>query len=132
MNIKLGQINSIIGALNAVGDLDLPVKISYWFARTAAQLQPEIEPFDKQRIKLLKKYSKVDKKGELILDDNQQAQLKDPEAFAEDYAKFAKEEINVKMKKISIEKLGEVNIKPAIMAALLPLFLKEGENEEDE
>jgi len=66
MKIQLGQINPIITALNKVGDLDLPVKISYWFARTVRELQPEFRLFEEQRMSLLKKYGETDEKGELV------------------------------------------------------------------
>ena len=122
MKIKAGEINTILMGLNQVGDFDLPVKISYWFARTARELQSEIEVFEGQRIKLLKKYSQVDDKGELILDKDNQAQLLDEETFKEEYIKIADGDIELKMNKIDIKALEEVNIKPKIMSLLLPLI----------
>jgi len=125
MNIKSGQISSVLMGLNKIGNLDMPVKISYWFARTASKLQPEVEVFEKRRMALLKKYSKVDAKGELILDKKDQAQLTDEDGFKEEYITIADEDIEIKMNAISVEDLGEVNINPAIITMLLPLFKEE-------
>jgi len=133
MKIQLGQIGSIIAALNNVGNLDLPVKISYWFARTAKELQREAEPFEEQRLALLKKYAKLNEEGNLAFVENKatkqrEAEFASPEnreAFEEKFEELVQEEVEIKMDPLSIETLGDIDIKPAVMVGLLPLLKEE-------
>lgn len=130
MNIKSGQISSVLTGLNKIGKIDMPVKVSYWFARIASKLQPEVEVFEGRRVELLKKYAKTDENNELVLDESDQAQLIDEDGFRKEYAEIANEDIEIKIDSISIDDLGKIDISPAIISMLLPL-LADHPSEED-
>lgn len=135
MKIKAGEISGVLDGLNQVADIDIPIKVAYWFARTAKQLQPEVQAFEQARMKLLKKHGKKDKKGELATDKNDQVQWnrpEDAEAFSKEFKELAEQEAEIKMDPISIDRLGEIDIKPEIIYKLFPLMKDDEEDKKKE
>lgn len=132
MKIKAGEISGVLDGLNQVADIDIPIKVAYWFARTAKQLQPEAQAFEEARMKLLTKYGKKDKKGELVTDKDNQVQFVDFKTFSEEFKELAEQEAEIKMDPISIDRLGEIDIKPEIIYKLFPLMKDDDEDKKKE
>lgn len=123
MKLKLGELRPIMEALPAVLDKEIPAKTAYWLARAFKQIQPEFEPFERARQKLVEKHGKryerdrkdkkgqvIEKKGELIIKDNTYP-MKDQELFNKEYNELAEQEIEIKYEPITVEQLGDAKIK---------------------
>lgn len=104
---------------------DLPVSLALQISRVLGKLQSEIAVFEKERMKLIKKYAEQDEDGQIKTDDNGNAVLADPESFSEEYREMVQEEIDVGFEpiKIDFDKLEAKDIlkKPSEVAWLLPL-----------
>lgn len=104
-SVKLGEISQ----------KQLPVKVSYAIAKNIAKLELELNIYNKQREKLIEKYSIKDEKGKTIIDENKQIKLQ--EDHLEEWNKDIKEllaiENEVDIHKFSINALEGYSMTPA-------------------
>lgn len=128
MKVKAGQAQSILAAIVAVKEARIPTNTAYWLARTGVQLDSEIKAFEKVRMDLVRQFGKKDEDGELILDDEGQADISDLEGFQAEFEELANQEFEIKMDALSVDqfedpkKPGESLLSVEIMAGLLPLI----------
>lgn len=124
MKIKTGELRKIHGGLIEILKIELPVKPSYWLARIATKVEPETATFERARMGLILKYANKNKKGELVFlkDKNgkltKEYDIKDLESFNKEFNELAEQEIEINIKPIKLDALGDVKIKPIILAQL--------------
>jgi len=113
MKIKVGEIQGLVEGLKSIIEEKLPAKASYWLARDASKLSRELQTFEQTRLKIVEKYCKRDKKGEPIIDkENNQYDMADMVAFQKEFRTIMDEEIEIDLKTIALSELGDVKIKP--------------------
>ena len=129
MKLKAGQAQPILVALAAVKAIHLPVKTSYWLARTATQLQPEVEAFEESRKKLLEQFGEHNEDGALVADDAGLVSFDDFDGFKAAFEELGEQEFEIKMEPLTLDgfagKDGTALISTEIMAGLLPLIEEE-------
>jgi hypothetical protein len=122
MIIKAGEIKHINEGLKEILNKELPVKPAYWLARIATKLEGELQTFEKARMGLINKHSKKDKDGNPAIKKNKdgkpQFDITDVEAFEKEFNELLNQEIELDIKPIKFADLGEVSIKPLILAKL--------------
>jgi len=122
MKIKAGELKIIAEGLSEILKIDLPVKPSYWLARIANKVESEMMAFETIRMNLIKKYAKKDKKGGFIFiqdkDKKQQYDISDIDAFNKEFNELFSQEIEIDVNPIKLDSLGDIKIKPLILAKL--------------
>ena len=122
MKIKAGELKIIAEGLSEILKIDLPVKPSYWLARIANKVESEMMAFETIRMNLIKKYAKKDKKGGFIFiqdkDKKQQYDISDIDAFNKEFNELFSQEIEIDVNPIKLDSLGDIKIKPVILAKL--------------
>lgn len=124
LKLKAGDIRNIGSGLIEILKIELPVKPSYWLARIANKVNSEQKAFETARMNLVKKHAKKDKKGEpLVIKDKdgkptQNYDVPDVEAFNKEFVELTEQEIEINVDPIKLEALGDIKIKPVILAKL--------------
>ncbi len=120
MKLTLGDARGITMGLPEVMKEKLPVKMSYWFARTYRELNGHMQDMEKTREKLVNehalKYKKdeKDEKGNVIakkgdnVSKNNQYIFKDPKKFEEEFKKLTEQEIEIKYNGVTLEELEKI------------------------
>ena len=117
-------------ALNVVMDKEIPAKTAYWLSKALKELGSEFEAMEKARQTLVNKYAKKDDEDQLIVEDNQYV-MEDMAAFNAEFIELAEQEIEIKYKPISVDQLGDIQIKGTDLFKLGKL-IKDDEEEENE
>jgi len=128
MKLKLGELKPIMEALPVILEEKLPVKTAYWFTRTFRDLAREFKIFNETRMKLVDRYAKRDEKGKYIVKDGRYV-MKDEKAFDREYDELAEQEIEIKFEPITIDQLGDINIKPMDLLKLGRLIKQENKDD---
>jgi len=119
MKIKVGEIRPLIEGLEEIIKIDLPVKPAYWLARYLTKIGEEAKAFDNVRVKLIDKYGKKDEKGKPIVNKKtSNYEIEDTESFAKEFGELAEQEFEIDFKPIKLADLGDIKIKPIILARL--------------
>ena len=130
MKLLLGEIRPMMEALNVVMDKEIPAKTAYWLSKALKELGSEFEAMEKARQTLVNKYAKKDDEDQLIVEDNQYV-MEDMAAFNAEFIELAEQEIEIKYKPISVDQLGDIQIKGTDLFKLGKL-IKDDEEEENE
>jgi hypothetical protein len=100
--------------LSKLSQKELPIKVSYAIAKNISKIESELKTYNKERDKLIEKYSQKDEHGKTIIDENNRIKLK--EEHLEDWDKDIKEllaiENEVDIHKFSIEALNGFSMTP--------------------
>uniref|UniRef100_A0A6M3K520 Uncharacterized protein n=1 Tax=viral metagenome TaxID=1070528 RepID=A0A6M3K520_9ZZZZ len=124
MKFKLNEIRLATEGLSEILQKELPVKTAYWLARFLSKVEAENASMEKARMNLIKKHAKKDKEGNpvFILDKDgkstSQYDIPDMEAFQNEFIELTNEEVEIDFKPIKLEQLGDINLKPIILAKL--------------
>ena len=124
MKIKAGEIRFINEGLREILEKELPVKPAYWLARFLTKLNQETESFEKARVNLVVKHAKKDKEGKPLFKKDAEGKklneydVPDMEAFNKEFLLLAEEEFEIDFKPIKLDDLGDIKIKPVILAKL--------------
>ena len=106
--------------IGAISNKELPIKVSYALAKNISKLEKELEIYNKEREKLIEKYSVKDKNNKTVIDENNQIQIKDE--CLEDWNKDIKElqdiEVEIDIHKFKLEELNGYNMTPAELMAI--------------
>lgn len=72
MIIKLSnnQIVNDAAALGAISQKNLPIKVSYALAKNIGKIEGELQIYNKEKQKLIDKYSIKDEEGKPLIEDN--------------------------------------------------------------
>jgi len=122
MKLTLKEINDteFIKAVNTVLSTPLPAVASWNFCKIANSLQSEQLEFEKIRIGTLKKYSKLNEKCEIDLDENNVAKFESEEnkkKYQEELEQLLKQEVEIAT--IEFTTFGsEVLIEPKVFMIL--------------
>lgn len=107
-------------AIGTISNKELPIKVSYALAKNIAKLDKEIEIYNKERQKLIDKYSVKNADGKTVIDENNQIKIQDK--FLDDWNKDIKElqdiEVEIDIHKFKLEELNGYNMTPAELMAI--------------
>jgi len=119
MKIKLGELKLKHDGIAEILNVPLPVKTAYWLSKWAVRLESELLVFDKLRLELIRKHAKsLDVDGNPTRLEGSNQYNVDYEAFAEEYTPLANEEVEIDLRPIKLEALGDVQVSPGTMAKL--------------
>lgn len=106
-------------------DWDLPIGLSLQLTRMIDKIYQEHASIEKQRMKILKNHCLLDEQGNVVPDEEGNAQIEDMEGFSKEFKELLEQEVEVDIKplKIDFEKLEEKGVvkKPSEISWLLPL-----------
>jgi len=70
MKLSNERIVNDANVLGAISQKNLPIKVSYAIAKNIAKIEAEIKIYNKERQKLIEKYSVKDEEGKPLIEDN--------------------------------------------------------------
>lgn len=111
MELTNKQIIEALSVRKDVGNIDLPVKLSYRLAKNFHKLEHEAEIIAAEEIKLVEKYSDKDEDGNLIPAQNGTYKCARYKEFDTEHKKLMDIITNVEIMLIPINDLLEYNIK---------------------
>lgn len=101
---------AFIETLSKIFNANLPVKVAYRLGKIQKLLAEESERYEELRVKLVKKYAKVDEDGEFIANELGNVQI--DETKFDEFSKEMQELLNIEIDtpKISIDDLDGIDI----------------------
>lgn len=75
MKLTNRKIVSDAGLLGCLAHKQFPIKVSYAISKNIAQIEKELEIYNKERQKLLDKYCVKNEKGENLIDENNKLEI---------------------------------------------------------
>jgi hypothetical protein len=108
MKITLGEIRLVEPALKMFNQREMPIGLSYKLAKLYKKFFEECQAVEAERIKLIKSLSsgEEDEQGNFVVLPEKTAE------FREKFEELLKTETTIEFETISIEELGDINIKP--------------------
>jgi len=120
MKITNKELINDIGVLRDISQKQLPVKISYAIAKNIAKVDAELKIYNKERQKLINKYSEKGEDGKPRINENNQYRIK--KECLEDWNKDIQELLSISVEldvfTFSVDLLDGFNISPAEMGVL--------------
>ena len=117
VTIKLGEIRGIVSSLNKIMNDKLPVKAAYSLSKLGHAIQKEFEVYEEGRLKLIERYCARGEDAKPVIKDNS-FEIADREAFGKELSELANIEAEIDFTPIGVEKLGDIQISPAVMTGL--------------
>lgn len=98
MKIKISDLLSAHGPALALADKPLSVKTSFALARQLRAIKTELETYDAERLKLCKRYGKLDEKSKrYVFEEEKQAE------FEAAYNELVAQEVELPEDKLTLE-----------------------------
>ena len=120
---KLIEANESLKKLNQAEGL--PFKVALSLAKNIKEIDEVLTVYENKRKELINKYGKKDKDGELVIKDNN-IELTDKVAFANEFNSLVAEDVDVDIKKIKVDDLENVkNLTPNDINSITFLFADE-------
>lgn len=118
--IKLSnkEILQKITALESVVAKQLPIRASYAVSKNVEIINKELEFYNKENSKLVKKYAKKDDNETPVKDKKGKILLDEPEEFKKEYNELLKIEIELEIYMCKIENLGDKDFSAAELTAI--------------
>ena len=118
MQIKLGELDSILISMQSILNKELPIKIAYKFSKLQKSLLEEYKIFQENKQKLIDKYGEKDEEGNLIIKDDKIMILSQYlDAFNAEFSDFLEIEVEINFEPIKIEDLN-IEITPEVLMNL--------------
>lgn len=117
LKIKLGEVKGIYEGLEELAKEKLPIKTSFKVSRAILKLQPDYLPFEESRVKIINKHAAKDEKGQLKV-ENGLIVFEHPAEFTKDYNELASTDIEIDIKPLKLDELGNITLAPKTLLAL--------------
>lgn len=114
MKITNLQMVASVPAFNELNKLKLPVKTSYWIAKASRLIEESMKDYREALTKLQQKHAELDDDGKVKTKEDVVI-FKSPEAFQEEYAELLSLEVELNLKKISLDDFGDVHVEPSFL-----------------
>ena len=120
--MKLSAIIAAVPSIQLLAGSKLPAKASYRVAKALKVLQPELEEYETQRLKLAKQYGvpNADNTGFDFTAEN-------APKFSAEMQTLLDEEVTITLTPVHIDDLGSLDIEPSHLVALDGILLTDAE-----
>lgn len=109
-------------ALRSIGNKELPIKISFILAKNISSIEKELEIYNTEREKLIQKYAIKDENNQIIVDPNNQIQIKEDSVsdWTKDIQELENIEIEVFIHKFNADSIlnSDLKITPAELVSI--------------
>lgn len=106
----------------------LPFKTALSIAKDIKEIDEVLQVYENKRRELINKYGKKDENGELII-KNDNIELTDRAAFTNEFNTLAMEDVDIEIKKISVDDLENVTSLTPSDINNISFLLEEGKEE---
>lgn len=127
MKIKLKQILEAVEPLKILLNKELPIKASYRLGRLKSAIESELNQFDTERQKLIKKYGREKDDGSYFVDESDKDNY---DKFLTEINQLLDVDIEINYSPIDISIIDECRISPSNMS-FLSVFFTDGVGETD-
>jgi len=117
VNIKLGELRTIIEGINEILGKELPIKSAYWLGKLAKKIQKEFAELEENRIKLVQKYVLRDESDNPVI-ENDKFIFSDTNSFNAQFSELLETDVEIDFTPLEVEKLGDVKLSPIAMIGL--------------
>lgn len=124
IKIKLGSLDGIMVSLKNVVSKDIPIKVSYRLSKLIKQIEDEYKTFTIQRNKIIEKYGEKDEKNNLVKASDHSIAIKPGlvDECKKDFDELNSIECEIDFSPVSIELLGDIQVKPQDFFVLNQFF----------
>jgi Holliday junction resolvase RusA-like endonuclease len=117
--IKLKQAFETYNCLVALGELELPIKLSYWVAKITKKLQPDIDPYNKTVKDYILKHGALNKETNKYEIKESEEQTK----ATNEFNKIQEEtDVSFEYQEIPLNLFDDLDIKPSILTGIVWLI----------
>ncbi|MCK5616443.1 hypothetical protein KAR91_82030 [Candidatus Pacearchaeota archaeon] len=113
MKITINNLSNSRPALNDLGSKPMKASTAHYVSKAIIAVNRALEPFDLTQEKLIEKYKAEVKNGLIIFSGED-----DERKFIEELKPVREEEVELEVQKISIKKLGNIQIAPGTFVVL--------------
>jgi len=110
--VKIEEIYELNEGLKAIADKELPIKVTFLIQKNMSAVEDEIKNAEVIRQKIIKKYTDEEATKNLKEQGVVQLQKDKLEDFNKEINELMGQEIDVELKKISIDDLDGITMKP--------------------
>ena len=122
VTVELGKIINSQQALSDLVRQKLPIKTSYWLSRNSKLLAKEVETLDALRSNLLEEHGEKDADGKFVILEGGANQIVLKPSMREEFWKQFNDllscKVEVKLKIVKLEQLGNIEIAPLDLTVL--------------
>lgn len=112
MGLSNRQLINSVKPLREISSLKLPVRISFKLAKISRQIESALKDYRKVLEDLQDEHCMRDNRGEIIVIEDK-FRFKDPEAFDKALKELLDCDSDIQFEKISLNDLGDIEIKPS-------------------
>jgi len=120
MKVTLNELRGMQAGLDTIMKTELPAKTAYWFKRFMDRVVMKMKNAEQVRLMLAVKYSKKDKQGKPIFKKDKKGKTINEYdvttanliKFGKEYNELCQKEIELPLKPIKLEQLGDTKIMP--------------------
>jgi hypothetical protein len=122
--MKYADIYTHMGALEAFGKRDLPFNTSLGVAKRIAKCRELLKLVEEERVKLVKKFGKLDEAGEVVRDERGNVSLEDANGFRAAFEELTMTEVEESLKPLPMKNMPEdLQVPSGELASLITLGL---------
>lgn len=115
MKLKLGELVQAKDGLVQLSQKELPIKSAYKISRILKAASSELENYEEQRTKLIKKLGKEEGGNISVPPEKKEEFIKELEGLLE-------VEVDINAEKIDVKEFGNISISPGVLVKLDPFF----------
>jgi hypothetical protein len=98
----------VMGALNAMAEVRVPFKTSYWIVKTTDKMASELAIYDKTRVKLCERYAKKDAEGNVETKDGKYVFSEETEPlFNKEFSELSHQELEFPFTPIKLSEIED-------------------------
>lgn len=122
MEIRIENLLSLEEGLKGVKEKEFKVSTSFKITKNLNKVSQELESYNQEREKIIKKYAQKDKEGEIIFNEDGSISLNDPIAFQRDFTSLLNETVSIDLNFLEIKELENIDISPKVLGCLQPII----------
>lgn len=123
MKFTLKEVRVLERSLYQISKKELPIKVSYRFAKLLQFCFDELSFLEKARVELVNRYPEVKNPEEEATPEDIERQDK----LREEFGQLLEETVEVSFEPFSVEELGDINISALDMLGLFPIIKEQKE-----
>ena len=124
IKIKLSDVVNSTETFNKIMQQPFKGSLAFKIARLARELEKEMQTFNDERMKMIRKYGKKDKNDELIVSDNGNVEFENDkiDELNNEFNSLLETEIDINADKLPMDSIDEFELTPQEVIGLEKFF----------
>ena len=124
IKVKLSDVVNSTETFNKIMQQSFKGSLAFKIARLVRELEKEMQTYNEERIKIIKKYGKKDENGELITDENGNVSFETDkiEEINGEFQSLLETELEINADKLPMDSIDEFKLTPQQMLEIEMFF----------